>query len=256
MNNLSHLIRKFNRFELKYMVPLKTAERFKHDLQAYLNPDDHGDRHGAYQISSLYFDSPDYRFYWEKVDGIKFRRKLRIRHYDRGEPLTEAAPVFVEIKQRHNRVTQKRRAELPYRLALNLCTQRQVPLFQVQDAPVIDEVTGMLWQYNLQPASLVSYSRQALVGIEYDIGLRVTFDTNLRYSRPENGLFSADEGSLLFPPEFAIVEIKANERIPYWLTEMVAAHNLNLMRVSKYCRSIELMQNFQNSMSPVFSLQV
>jgi hypothetical protein len=39
------------------------------------------------------------------------------------------------------------------------------------------------------------------------------------------------------------MEIKVNERIPYWLTEMLAAHNLNMTRISKYCRSIELAQN-------------
>lgn len=256
MANLSHLIRKFNRFELKYIVTLRAAERFKHDLMAYLKPDDHGDEHGSYQISSLYYDSPDYRCFWEKMDGIKFRRKLRIRNYQNGTLLTDDTPVFVEVKQRHNRVTQKRRTVLPYREALILCSQRQEPLPRPQDAPVIDEVTGMLWQYNLQPVSVVSYSRLALVGIEYDIGLRVTFDTNLMYSKPENGLVGAGEGNLLFPPEFCVVEIKANERIPYWLTELVAAHNLNLMRVSKYCRSIELMQNFQIPAARMFSLRV
>ena len=109
MQNLSHLVRKFNRFELKYLLPLKAAEALKHDLRANLVPDDHGDEAGAYGLTSLYYDSPDFRFYWEKVDGIKFRRKLRIRCYAAAEPLTPQTPVFVEIKQRHNRVTQKRR---------------------------------------------------------------------------------------------------------------------------------------------------
>jgi hypothetical protein len=39
------------------------------------------------------------------------------------------------------------------------------------------------------------------------------------------------------------MEIKVNERIPYWLTEMIAAHNLQMVRFSKYCRSIEAAQN-------------
>ena len=47
----------------------------------------------------------------------------------------------------------------------------------------------------------------------------------------------------LFPANLTVIEIKVNERIPYWLTELVAKHNLNLVRVSKYCRSIELAQN-------------
>ena len=45
------------------------------------------------------------------------------------------------------------------------------------------------------------------------------------------------------------VEIKVNERIPYWLTELVAAHNLSLFRISKYCRSIELAENMPSIFS-------
>jgi len=39
------------------------------------------------------------------------------------------------------------------------------------------------------------------------------------------------------------MEIKVNERIPYWLTNMIAAHNLQRVGVSKYCRSIETAQS-------------
>jgi len=43
MSNLSHVVRKFNRFELKYLVPIQAAEKFKEALKANLVPDDHGD---------------------------------------------------------------------------------------------------------------------------------------------------------------------------------------------------------------------
>jgi len=108
---------------------------------------------------------------------------------------------------------------------------------------VIDEILGMVWQYNLRPASLVRYARQALVGTEYDIGLRVTFDTDLTYRMNDPKLHAEESGLLLFPPDWTVVEIKVNDRIPYWLIELVAIHNLGLVRVSKYCRSIELAHN-------------
>ena len=78
MNHLSHAIRRFNRFELKYLVTLQQAERLKSALGAYLIPDEHSDHNGRYTLASLYYDGPDYRFYWEKVDGIRHRRKLRL----------------------------------------------------------------------------------------------------------------------------------------------------------------------------------
>jgi hypothetical protein len=238
--NLSHTIRRFNRFELKYVVSLREAERFKHALGAYLLPDDHGDSGGSYGLTSLYYDSPDYRFYWEKVDGIKFRRKLRIRCYENGQPLSPDTPVYVEIKQRLNRVTQKRRAVLPYSQGLQLCDERRIPEHAPQDRAVIEEVAGMLWQYDLRPASLVRYTRLALLGTDYDLGLRVTFDRDLTYRTRGLRLHEEQSDLPLFPPDRCVVEIKVNERIPYWLTELVARHDLGLMRVSKYCRSIEL----------------
>lgn len=243
MNNLSHTIRKFNRFELKYLITLQQAERFKTALRAFLIPDEHGNNSGRYTIASLYYDSPDFRCYREKVDGIKFRCKLRIRRYETGEALTDEGSVFVEIKQRIDRVTQKRRVMLPYREALRLCNDRQVPNHEASDKTVIDEIFVFLWQHNLRPVSIVRYDRQAFIGAEYDIGLRVTFDTTLSFQTQQLHLHEQPSGLLMLPANQVVMEIKVNERIPYWLTELIATHNLQMVRVSKYCRSIEAAQN-------------
>lgn len=239
MNNLSHTIRKFNRFELKYLLTLQQAEALKTALKAYLVIDEHGHGNGCYALASLYYDSPDLRCYWEKVDGVRFRRKLRIRRYETDEPLQDETPVFVEIKQRVDRVTQKRRAILPYREALRLCDGRQAPQHAPEDAAVVDEIQAFLWQYNLRAASIVRYDRQAFIGTAYDIGLRVTFDTGLTCQTNPLDLREPPGGLPMLPADQVVMEIKVNERIPYWLTELVAAHNLQMVRMSKYCRSIE-----------------
>jgi hypothetical protein len=243
MNDLSHAIRKTNRFELKYLITLRQAERFKSALCTYLVPDEHGNDNGRYTVASLYYDSPDLRCYWEKEAGLKFRRKLRIRHYETDEALTDETPVFLEIKQRIDRVTQKRRAILPYREARRLCDDRQIPDHRPDDRAVIEEVFVFLWEYNLRPVSIVRYDRQAFIGTEYDIGLRVTFDTSLSFECHPLDLREQPSGLPMLSPGLAVMEIKVNERIPYWLTEMIAAHDLQLIRVSKYCRSIEAAQN-------------
>jgi SPX domain protein involved in polyphosphate accumulation len=236
-------IRRFNRFELKYLITLQQAEEFRSGLRAYLVPDEHGKNNGRYTLSSLYYDSPGLRCYWEKVDGIKFRRKLRIRHYETDEPFTRETPVFVEIKQRIDRVTQKRRVILPYTEALRLCNDRQIPDHGADDEDTIEEIYTLLWQYNLRPVSIVRYERQALVGTNYDIGLRVTFDTSLAFESQQLHLHEQPSGLLMLPANLVVMEIKINERMPYWLTEMLAAHNMQIIRVSKYCRSIEAAQN-------------
>ncbi len=242
MNNLSHTIRKFNRFELKYLLTLQQAEQFKTGLRRYLVADEHGNNNGRYSLSSLYYDSPGLRCYWEKENGIKFRRKLRLRRYETGDILTEETPIFLEIKQRVDRVTQKRRAVLPYGEALRLCNDRQLPDCAPEDKAVINEIFVFLWQYNLRPMSIVRYDRQAFMGTEYDIGLRVTFDTALAFQTHPLHLHEQPSSLPMLAPNLTVMEIKVNERIPSWLTDMIAAHNLQLIRISKYCRSIAAAQ--------------
>jgi SPX domain protein involved in polyphosphate accumulation len=218
---------------------MKQAERFKADLNAFLVPDEHGNNQGRYSLTSLYYDSPDLRCYWEKEHGIKFRRKLRMRLYDTGKVVTDDTPVFVEIKQRVDRVTQKRRALLTYRDALILCNDRQIPNHDPADTAVIEEIDAFIWQYNLCPTSLVRYDRQAFMGTTYDLGLRVTFDTMLTAQAHPLYLHEAHSGMPMLPGNYVVMEIKVNDRIPTWMVSLIAAHNLKMTRVSKYCRSIE-----------------
>ena len=236
---MTRAIRKFNRFELKYILSWKDAERLRDNLRQYLQPDTYGDSDGVYALASLYYDSPDHRFYWEKIEGIRFRRKLRIRHYEQQAALTPESRVFVEIKQRLNRVTQKRRVVLPYQDALTLCTHRTIPPHEPRDRPVIEEMHAMSWQHNLRPTCITSYQRQAFVGGDYDIGLRVTFDTNMRYRVKDLQLHSKKIGPFMLPPDRVIMEIKVNERVPYWITELVAHYNFALIRISKYCTGLQ-----------------
>ena len=231
-------IRTFNRFELKYLLSLQQAERVKTDLQRYVVSDEHGRSSGRYALSSLYYDSPGLRCYRENEDGLKFRRKLRLRHYETGAVFTDESPVFLEIKQRYDRVTQKRRTVLPYHAALRLCNDRQIPDHGPDDRALIEEVYVFLWQCNLRPASIVRYDRQAFVGTEYDRGLRVTFDTSLSFQAQELHLHQAPSDLPMLPANRVVMEIKVNERIPFWLTEMIATHNLRRIGFSKYCRSI------------------
>ncbi len=233
-------LRRFNRFELKYLMTAPAARRFKGAIAPYVSRDPHAGPDGIYHLASLYYDTPDRQFYWEKIDGIKFRRKLRIRTYRDGSPLVAATQVFVEIKQRLNRVTQKRRAVMRYDQALRLCAEGEIPIHDPTDTATIEEVAGMVEWYGLEPSGITLYSREAFVGGDEDAGLRITFDGDLRYRIGHDlGLHSPDPGIPMINPAWLVLEIKVNERIPYWITEAVAEHNLRLVRVSKYCQALE-----------------
>src|SRR5688572_18310466 len=105
------MIRRFNRFELKYILPIRKADLIMRDLENQTVRDSH-DHSEGYPIASLYYDSPELDFFWDKIEGIRFRRKVRIRVYpnDGYDKVTDA---MVEIKQRLNKTVQKRRLVLP-----------------------------------------------------------------------------------------------------------------------------------------------
>ena len=234
-----HIVKHFNRFELKYLLPYETAVRMKEDILRYALPDPYGDGDGKYMLTSLYYDSPDHRMYWEKMDGLKYRRKLRIRWYETEERLTDDSTVFVEIKQRIDRVTQKKRLPMKYKDALLFCNEGIIPEHDTEDRETVEEMYSLMKLYNLQPTAITTYRRQAFVGTHYDLGLRITYDSHLGYRVNNLDLDAGTYEGFMIPPNFLIMEIKTNERVPHWVTEMVSGHNLQLIRVSKYCKGLE-----------------
>ncbi|MFC7355414.1 polyphosphate polymerase domain-containing protein [Streptomyces fimicarius] len=229
----------FNRFELKYLVPVEEAAAIRDELGERMDRDLNSPV-GGYGVWSLYYDTPQLRFYWEKIEGLKFRRKLRIRHYGDLDTVTDDSPVCVEIKQRVNRVTQKRRITLPYGVARRLCDGREMVDHSAKESAFIQEVLDLIVRLNLQPTAITGYQREALVGRDADTGLRVTFDRRVR-GRDRDFHFgtSTPENRFTIPPHMSVMEIKVNERTPHWITDLAARRNLNLVRISKYVQSVE-----------------
>ncbi len=113
------------RHELKYLIDLEQMNRVREAIEATMTPDAHGDRQGAYQISSLYYDTPDYKAYWDKVEGHKVRRKVRVRVYG-DQVIDPETPAFVEIKARTDKLMAKRRARMPYAQAIDFDAFEQI----------------------------------------------------------------------------------------------------------------------------------
>jgi hypothetical protein len=231
-------LRSFNRYEIKYLVPVTEVAEILPSIEQRLDRDPYSDATG-YGVWSVYYDTRQLRFYWEKIEGLRFRRKLRIRHYGDRFAVTDDTPVYVEIKQRVNRVTQKRRIRLPYREALRLCGGREPSECDSSARGFVDEVLDLVSRLELRPTAMTGYQRQAYLGRGSELGLRVTFDQRIR-GRDRDFQFAIDgENRFIVPPGKAIMEVKANERVPYWLTDLTAQHNLAVVRISKYTQSVE-----------------
>lgn len=242
----SAYVRSFNRFELKYLLRVEQARALAEELAAHATPDPHSGLEG-YAVHSQYWDSPELRFFWEKLDGQKYRRKLRLRRYASGEL------AFVEIKQRIDRTVQKRRTRLPVAELLALFDRGEIDPAReagVTD-PVLQEALVLCREHRLRPRVAVSYRRQAWFA-RFEPDLRATFDTRLMYDTDQLDLARPFEiGRWILPPELAVLEIKYNHRVPLWMLALVRKHRLEVVRFSKYCAAADLaFYGGQHSLAP------
>src|SRR5215211_4232067 len=236
------MIRRFNRFELKYVVTAALRDALLPEIRERMAVDPEGSDRGMYRVSSLYFDTPDLAFFRAKLDGIKFRRKLRIRIY--GDHASGSdLPAMVEIKQRINRTVQKRRLALRTSQAYALCAgtlpvgDAGESILDPRDAEVAGEVEFLVRSLHLSPTCVISYVRHAFLGGGYEPGLRLTFDERLRCAGPEHGL-EATEHFYFLAPDQVVLEAKANEAVPLWFVRLLARHSIPIQRYSKYCAGL------------------
>ncbi len=236
-------IKAFDRRELKFIIQTDQIRPFLDDITPFLNRDSHSGTATSYRNNSLYYDTDDYQAYWQKIEGLKHRRKLRIRVY--GEQTLEPEDdCFVEIKERLEAAVRKRRIIVPYRDARILCAKGCLDpgLVSEEDRPVVDEIAHLVLLFRLQPACLLRYDRMAFNGHpDYDPSLRITLDTNCRARIHDIDFCSGDSEAMHFflSPQLCILEIKADDRVPYWLVKIVQQHQFMLRKISKYCTALE-----------------
>ncbi len=231
------MIRRFNRYELKYIVTVEQTQRIIDDLLEMTEPDPYSGLAG-YRLCSLYYDSPGLDFFWAKIEGLKFRRKLRLRVYE-GDDIEAVTHGMVEIKQRINRTVQKRRLKLPLEEAEQLCAGSFDDTgLDAMDQQVASEVQYMVRGMHLSPTCITAYHRKAFVGGLYDAGLRITFDTDVRYRVHGLQVNLNANNHHIIPPDWCIMEVKANDSVPDWVTSLLSRHSCQLRRVSKYCAGL------------------
>lgn len=232
--SLTHYHRSINRFELKYLVQHEVASEFIRSLDGYVHTDPNCDGDGGYPIYSVYCDSSHFSLFWEKIEGIKFRRKVRFRRYG------DSPDVFLEIKQRINRTLQKRRVRWPLeKVAQTFCDGNIVGKIEHDGDPILAEVSFLWHQYRLHPSIAISYRRHAFFAL-FEPDLRITFDTRVQYHAEDLDILRPFEvGKYVVEPDLVIMEIKFNHRVPLWLCKLVNRYGFRQVRLSKYCRAVD-----------------
>tara|TARA_B100000676_G_scaffold303953_1_gene355310 strand:+ start:5204 stop:5980 length:777 start_codon:yes stop_codon:yes gene_type:complete len=232
-------IEDFTRFEFKYVMHNDQVQEVEPDIRHFMAADGHTDEayEGGYLVRSLYFDTPRRENFYAKIDGIKARRKYRLRTYSMG--VAPEVPIFLEEKNRINNRVFKYRTELtPNDLSTLESTDGPTALFdRYSDNPLISRFVAKLLQTNEEPVVLVQYLRRAFVS-NYDIDFRVTFDSKL-HTAPSQSLFGKSEANLFAcVAGYTILEVKFKRRIPSWFHRLVQSYQLRRVSISKYCEGM------------------
>ena len=228
------------RLEYKYLVPNTMLETIRAATMPYMRPDafGEGDGQSEYTVRSLYYDTPDFDCYLEKIDGVEKRQKYRIRGY--GEP-RENSIVVLEIKMKRGNLVSKHRApllhsDLPAFMSMPDIEQRIVSMRGFPDAHgCARRFMFHYYRYRLRPAVLVVYDREAYFG-RFDQTLRITFDKRVRggLSTSLADLYQERDLTLPIPRRF-VFEVKFfRGALPAWVASLIQQYSLQRMAVSKY----------------------
>lgn len=230
----------FTRKEQKYLITKQQYQELVDRILPRMRPDKNGVE-GKYTVTSLYFESPDKQIYFETKNKIKYRQKLRLRVYDSTDINGIA---FFEVKQKHNKVVNKRRMLIPLREAKKYLAQgfsEPLEKYETSNEQVLREIHYFRQLYHLKPEMIVSYYRHALHGVE-DAELRMTFDFNLRCRKEDLLLEHGPYGRQFIDDNLVILEVKVNDSVPLWLARVLQELDCEQRGASKFCTSLELLK--------------
>ncbi|WP_301109041.1 polyphosphate polymerase domain-containing protein [Sporosarcina sp.] len=247
----------FKRYELKYLISWDDYLAFSKELLPNMAYDTYGSSTGTYNIISLYYESKDKSIYHETLNKLPFRQKLRLRVYDQADLSSNS---FIEVKQKFKNVVNKRRTVIPLNEAYSILSNPydewltdQTPASNPQ---ILHEALHFKDFYNLQPANIVSYDRQAFSGIaKNEQDLRVTFDYNLMCRSNDLALENGPYGERFLEQNFVILEVKVSNSVPFWLSRLISEFNFTQQGFSKFCTSIDLLEEMKQ-LRPILRSEV
>ncbi|PYZ92628.1 VTC domain-containing protein [Salipaludibacillus keqinensis] len=233
----------FSRYEVKYLIPFQMYEEFAYELKKRMTLDKYGDSQGKYNIISLYFDSSDKKIYYETRNKAPFRQKLRLRIYN-SATLEDSA--FFEVKKKYKKRVNKRRTSINLGGAYQYINNqlKKGDTIDVSNEQIFSEIDYFRKLYHLRPENIVSYDRQAFVGVD-DPDLRVTFDYNLKCRKNDLRIENGPYGKHFVDPDLVVMEVKVDHSVPLWLARMLSEFGCEKKSVSKFCTSADLLDEQQ-----------
>lgn len=231
------------KIEYKFLIPENKLDDLRADLKPFTELDKYAENDGRneYTVRSIYYDTPGFQCYVEKKEGIKVRKKYRLRGYN------EEAPdnvMFLEIKRKYNNYIRKNRAPFLYKNINSVLTENRLTenILSNGNGKELSDAKRFFYNYHtkaLRPVVLVIYEREAFFS-KFDPTFRLTFDKNLRsvISPLKDDVYCAKKAKYAMPGYF-IFEIKFVDSLPVWIINILKKYSLTRRALSKYTITID-----------------
>lgn len=220
------------RYENKYIIDQYTYQLLSKQLKSLMKLDEHSlNDEVSYEIRSLYYDNFDNDAYYEKVNGIEFRKKYRLRMYN-----NDQSTIKLECKYKDENMTSKDTCRV---------NTKNGKLFIKQDYqnirlnnPLYKQFISDIKLYNLKPKVIVDYRRLAFVYPISDV--RITFDCKLKSSGLIDDYFEPQLTRVYcFDENQVVLEVKYKEFLPEILQMILNQYNLRSVAISKFATSVD-----------------
>lgn len=215
------------RYEHKYHLDITRMNDLIYKLTKVLNLDPHS-QDGSYQVTSLYFDTIFNELYYEKLEGLEKREKIRIRVYNHSDKV-----INLELKGKHNNGVYKQRIKISideYHQILNGDYD-----FLLNKGKYGEKFYWKFKTMNLQPKVVIDYERTAFLIPLTDI--RITFDYHLK-GGSNDALFKNMANASILKDRIVVLEIKGSNDIPRYVKDLVKGYG-QLTANSKYALALE-----------------
>lgn len=223
------------RNEIKFIISKTMAEVLKQRLSLIMSVDTNSyNNDNSYLIRSLYFDNENSDAYYEKMDGVEYRKKYRIRIYNFDDKF-----IRLECKYKHNNMTSKDQILIDKELCSKIIDGK------------IDEIDltkdNLLRQFaldyrlnRLEPSIIVDYNR---VAFTYHVSeVRITFDSQIKSGMYNYNLFDKNATTYsVIDDNQMVLEVKFNEILPESIALILQTVPTFRQAFSKFaaCRNIK-----------------
>jgi len=229
-------IETFFRYEFKYFISDKLSNIILNDSVDFMKIDKYAANNldKGYFVRSLYFENQDYDNFFEKVDGVKTRKKFRLRTYS--ENFESNTLIYLEMKgRRKDRIFKERikneNEDLKYFYSLKNLEQLNQ---KYKNNSLINDFIFNVLRKRIKPVILIDYNIKPLIN-KNGLYFRLTFDNNLVSTKSDN-LFNESKFNfpLKYKPGNSILEVKFERSIPAWFHRIIQAYDLHRRSISKF----------------------